>query len=70
MSGRNGQASLIMAGEAGGGGVVGVVLVGLLTEVGHGADGDGGGVGSPLQEVTKKSMPTNKSPQVLFILEM
>ncbi|AGM02796.1 hypothetical protein AORI_0207 [Amycolatopsis keratiniphila] len=71
-SGRNGQAAVIVAGEAGGGGVVGVVLAGLLTEVDRGAGGDGGGVAgtdSPLQEMTKKSMPTKRRPQVLFILE-
>lgn len=53
-----------------------MVLVTLLVVVGTAAgtvvDGGGGAdcAGSPLQAVTKKSEPTVKSPQVLFILEM
>ncbi|AUI62867.1 hypothetical protein B1H26_12775 [Amycolatopsis sp. BJA-103] len=69
VSGRNGQAAVILAGEAGGGGVVGVVLVALLADVDGGAGG-GAGAGSPLQAVRKRSVPTDKSPQVLLIGEM
>jgi len=77
-SGRNGQAAVTLAGEAGGGGVVGVVLgillvvIGAVGTVGTVVDGAGGGAagaGSPLQTVTEKSVPTIKSPQVLFTLE-